>query len=354
MVRKMRVTAPRAAKAVHHEASPIVQSILSQIAPNRCMAGVGGLLMPKESQKLRVVSRAQATLNAGDILVGFINPAVPNDTTGAEQWPSLMCYYGTAANMGLASSTFTSTTVGIAPASINILPVIQQTPYALGAINDQDMECRCHGGSLNLAYTGADLYRSGLVKYFDDTGSDFMTLAEMATLTAGLINSRLDSDQRAIRHQMAKSPRVELPIAGTERRDVGSTSGGGWERFVWNLYNDGSSPVLGGTTSPYRMQKPAGYFSYTNQSTVTVYLDIELVTFWEFRGREIAATHTPSVGHAIVHSAVVGLTEAAKAHHAKTQSSTFGTAIKAVSKLAHHKQAMSGIEPIMTAALALL
>lgn len=328
--------------------NPMVQNVLAHIAPQKCLNGsVSGLYNAMPSQKFTSRGLVSLGVGNGETSLVFINPCVANDSTR----PSLVAYTGTLANLGLATSTFTSSTAAVNPTGIIISQSVTNTPYASTLLDDGNYHWRCVSAFVRVRYQGAQQYQSGIIKYFDDIQGHILESSEPTTVTAAAIINRIDSHTGTIRKSLNQDPVAEFVISGGDIREANQ---GAWTQGLNPLSIDWGHQRIGGTTSTLLMGQPSSYLTITNSTGFGATLDVEMIEHWEVRGSAIEMLHTPSTAHDTTRSAIVAITNSARQHHATNPSISFGEACKFVSKTIHNKAAMSGVENVVMAALSLV
>lgn len=327
--------------------NPMVQNVLAHIAPQKCLNGsVSGMYNAMPSQKFTSRGLVSLGVGNGETSLVFINPCVANESSR----PSLVAYTGTIANLGLASSTFTSSTVAVNPASVVMSQSVTNTPYASTLLDDGNYHWRCVSAFIRVRYQGAAQYQSGIIKYFDDIQGHILESGETGTVTAAAIINRIDAHTGTIRKSLNQDPTAEFVIAGGDLREANQ---GIWTQGLNPMSIDWSNQRIGGTTSTLVMGQPTSYMTITNSTGFGATLDVEMIEHWEVRGTAIEMLHTPSTAHDTTRSAVVAIANSARQHHAANPSISFGEAAKFVSKTLHNKAAMSGVESVVMAALSL-
>lgn len=327
--------------------NPIVQNVLAHISPQKCANGsVSGMYNAMPSQKFTSRGLISLGVGNGETSLVFINPCVANDSTR----PSLVAITGTIANLGLVTSTFTSSTAAVSPASTILTNSVTNTPYAAALLDDGNYHWRCVSAFVRVRYQGAAQYQSGIIKYYDDLQGHILENSELSSITLAAIIGRIDAHTGTIRKSLNQNPVAEFNVAGGDLREANQ---GAWTQGLNPLSLDWSNQRIGGTASTLLMGQPASYMTITNSTGFGATLDIEMIEHWEVRGTAIEMLHTPSTAHDTARSAVVALANSARQHHAANPAISFGSACKFVSKTLHNKAAMAGVEDVLMSALSL-
>lgn len=325
----------------------LVNSVVAHISPEKAQRGkVSGLNDPRSSQKISVKSLGTITINSGGDAMFMINPCVASDR------PSVVTYVGTPANMALPSSTFTSSTVGPAPASLAMYTSTSNTPYSAATLQN-NFEWRHVGTSFKVSILSNQLYQGGVGRFLDDTRGDFIADTFDATgKTMAVLLAELNSHPGTLRYNFSENSVKSYTVSSGDHR---YNMDGSWQAYpAYNAANGRfQEQKVGGTTSTVYSCQPAAYFAFSNSSPSALILEYETIEHWEVIGQEIAALHTESVGHLGVLSAVKQLCSQTREKHADNPKATFANVLKQLSKTVHNKAAMQGVEGVMGAALAL-
>jgi hypothetical protein len=281
----------------------------------------------------------------------FIAPCVLSDAL----YPSMVLSQGTTANMGLVSSVFSSNTAANWPAGITQRYATTATPYNLSTLQTGQNKWRLLSAGVRIRYTGPQLYRGGLVKYYHDTQGDLINSTspslDLTTLTFGTLADRLDSHAGIIRHNLSDTPELQavLPSITTSSQQWASLP------FYWPGNAEFQNQRFGGTTSAYVFGQPIAYLYGSNTTGQALHFDCELVEHWEIIGRNVDALNTPSSGNAELANSMSTLVVAAHQHLAHNPSHNFQTALKNAVKDPHVRSAFQGIASnLVTTVVAML
>lgn len=319
---------------------PLYKSVKGLLSPFTAEKGsFGGFLDPRPSQKFSGRGLLSVSIPANEDFMVFIAPCVLSDSL----YPSMVLSQGTAANMGTATSTFTSSTVANWPAGVTQRYATTATPYNLSTLQTGQNKWRLLSAGVRIRYTGPQLYRGGLVKFYHDTQGDILNFpapsSDLTTLTFGTLADRLDSHAGIIRHNLSDTPELQgvFPsITNTAQSWVSAP-------FYWPGNTEFQNQRFGGTTSAYVLGQPIAYMYGSNTTGQALNFDCELVEHWEIIGRNVDALNTPSTGSAELGNSLSTLVVAAHQHLAHNPSHSFQTALKAASKDPHVRSAFQGL-----------
>jgi len=327
---------------------PLYRSLMGIISPFSGVRGtVSGLKDPRPSQKFSGRGLVSYGIPAGDEFMVFIYPCIANGIN----YPSMTLSYGSTANMALATSTFISTTVGATPINITQVHGTTATPYdSLTLVNGQN-NWRLLSAGVRVRWTGANLYRGGLFKYYHDTRGDILNIGNLNTLTFAQLIQVLDGHNGIIRHNLADIPELLINLPSiTDKSQLWSTN----DDF-WPGNKEYTQQRIGGTTSARLAGQPIGYLYGVNTTGQTMYFDAEMVEHWEMCGRAVDALNTPSSGNAELGNSIQTLVVSAHQHLAHNPHNSYHSALKSVVRDPHVRSAFSGVaSKMVTAAVGML
>jgi hypothetical protein len=322
-------------------AHPLYKTVKGLLSPFTAERGsFGGLMDPRPSQKFTGRGLLSVQIPANEDYMVMLAPCILSDNL----YPSIVLTQGTSANMGLAASTFTSATAANWPAGLTQRYAGTATPYNLSTLQTGQNTFRLLSAGIRVRYTGPQLYRGGLVKYFHDSRGDILNYpapsSDLTTLTFGTLAERLDGHNGIIRHNLSDSPELQavFPSITTE-----SQSWTGNQPYYWPGNREWQNQRFGGTTSAYLMGQPIAYLYGSNTTGQALYFDCELVEHWEICGRNVDALNTPSAGNAELGNSLSTLVVASHQHLAHNPSHSFSGALKSAIRDPHVKAAFSGV-----------
>lgn len=339
---------PRSGKIGGITDHPLYRSVVGIISPFSGVKGsVSGFADPRPSQKFCGRGLVSYQIPAGEEFMAFVFPCILNDSGR----PSMVVNYGTTANMALATSTFTSSTAANTPLNISQQYGYTATPYNESTLNTAQNNWRLLSAGVRVRWTGANLYRGGLFKYYHDTRGDLITQSELTGLTFSALASRLDSHAGIVRHNLADIPEmiVNLPSV-TDESQVWAQAPQYWpgnQEFAEQRY--------GGTTSAQKAGQPIAYIYGVNTTGQSMYFDAELVEHWEICGRNVDALNTPSCGNTELANSLSTLVVSTHQHLSHNPNSSYSNALKSCIKDPHVRGAFTGLaSQLVTAAIAAL
>lgn len=317
---------------------PLFKSVTGILSPFSVAKGsFGGLLDPRPSQKFSGRGLISYQIPAGEEFMAFVYPNIANDNT----LPSMTLNYGSTANMALATSTFTSSTVGATPANITQIHAITATPYNVATLNTGQNNWRLLSAAVRIRWTGANLYRGGLFKYYHDTRGDILNdrLNDLNNTTFADLAARLDSHAGVIRHNLADIPELLMNFPSvTDESQIWASApqyAPGNQEF--------NNTRIGGTTSTRLAGQPIAYIYGVNTTGQSMYFDGEIVEHWEICGRNVDALNTPSCGNVELANSLSTLVVSAHQHLSHNPSVPYHAALKRLMKDPHVKGAFSGV-----------
>lgn len=315
--------------------NPLYRTLKGIISPFSGLKGtVSGLVDPRPSQKFAGRGQISYQIPSGETFLAFVYPCIANGTT----LPSMTLNYGTIANFDLATSTFTSSTVAAVPLNITQIHANTSTPYTYAAVNNGQNNYRLLSAGVRIRWTGANLYRGGLFKYYHDTRGDILQAGDLTTMKFSEIIAILDSHSGTIRHNLADVP--ELLVNFPSVTTVAQAWSNGTN--VWPGNQEFTAQRMGGTTSGYLAGQPIGYIYGVNTTGQSMYFDAELVEHWEIAGRSVDALNTPSTGNAEIANSLSTLVVQAHQHLAHNPSASYHSALKSMIKDPHVRSAFTG------------
>lgn len=324
---------------------PVAKAIKGIITPFIAEKGsFGGLVDPRPSQKFSGRGLVAYQIPNGDEFLMFVYPCIASNV----QYPSLTLNYGTAANMALATSTYTSSTVGVTPTGVTQIQGITATPYTQATLSTGQNNWRLLSAGVRIRYTGPMLYRGGLFKYYHDTRGDILNQSELTTTTFAQIIQRLDGHAGVIRQNLADNPVVEMSMPSVTNESQEWTDDG---NQVWPGNKEFTSQRLGGTTSSILAGQPIGYVYGINTTGQSLYFDAEIIEHWEIAGRNVDALNTPSTGNAELANSLSTLVVSAHQHLAHNPDAGWHSSLKKLYKDPHVRGAFSGIASTLATAV---
>jgi len=327
---------------------PLYRSVMGIISPFSGVKGsVSGFADPRPSQKFCGRGLVSYQIPAGNEFMAFVFPCILNDTNR----PSMCVSYGTTADMALATSCYQSSTVAAVPLNISQQFGYTATPYNETTLNTAQNNWRLLSAGIRVRWTGANLYRGGLFKYYHDTRGDLLTASELPSLTFAQLATRLDSHAGIVRHNLADVPEmiVNLPSV-TDESQV-------WAQApqYWPGNQEFSEMRIGGTTSTQKAGQPIGYIYGVNTTGQGMYFDAEIVEHWEICGRNVDALNTPSCGNTELANSLSTLVVSTHQHLSHNPNSSYSSALKKCIKDPHVRGAFTGLaSQLVTAAIAAL
>jgi len=328
---------------------PVAKAIKGIIAPFMAEKGsFGGLVDPRPSQKFSARGLVAYQIPNNNEFLMFIYPCIASNV----QYPSLTLNYGTDNNMALATSTYTSSTAGNTPLNITQIQGITSTPYTEATLTTGQNNWRLLSAGIRVRYTGPNLYRGGLFKYYHDTRGDILNASELTTTTFSQIIQRLDGHAGVIRHNLGDDPVIEFSLPSVTNESQEWTDDG---TQLWPGNKEYTKQRIGGTTSGILAGQPIGYIYGMNTTGQSLYFDAELIEHWEIAGRNVDALNTPSTGNAELANSLSTLVVSAHQHLAHNPSMGYHKALKMIYKDPHVRGAFSGIASnLATAVIAAL
>jgi hypothetical protein len=327
---------------------PLYRSLMGIISPFSGVRGtVSGLKDPRPSQKFSGRGLVSYGIPAGEEFMVFIYPCIANGIN----YPSMTLSYGTTANMALATSTYISTTVGATPLNITQIHGTTATPYDQVTLSNGQNNWRILSAGVRVRWTGANLYRGGLFKYYHDTRGDILNVGNLSSLTFAQIATVLDGHNGIVRHNLADIPEllINLPSV-TDESQLWSTM----DDF-WPGNKEYTQQRIGGTTSSRLAGQPIGYLYGVNTTGQTMFFDAEMVEHWEISGRAVDALNTPSTGNAELGNSIQTLVVSAHQHLAHNPHTSYHSALKSVVRDPHVRSAFTGVaSKMVTAAVGML
>lgn len=324
---------------------PLAKAIKGIIAPLVAERGsFGGLVDPRPSQKLSARGLVAYQIPNGDEFLMFIYPCIASNL----QYPSLSLCYGTAANMALATSTFTSSTAGNVPLNITQIHGATSTPYTQSTLSTGQNNWRLLSAGVRIRYTGPMLYRGGLFKYYHDTRGDILQATDLNNTTFTQIIQRLDGHSGVIRQNLADDPVVEFSMPSVTNEAQEWTDDG---TQLWPANKEFTNQRMGGTTSTILAGQPIGYIYGINTTGQSLYFDAEIIEHWEIAGRNVDSLNSPSTGNAELANSLSTLVVSAHQHLAHNPSAGYHKALKALYKDPHVRGAFSGIASTLATAV---
>lgn len=316
--------------------NPLYQAVTGILSPFSGLRGtVSGLVDPRPSQKFSGRGMISYQIPAGESFLAFVYPCIANGTT----LPSMTLNYGTIANMDLATSTYTSATVAATPLNITQIHANTSTPYTYAAVNNGQNNYRLLSAGVRIRWTGANLYRGGLFKYYHDTRGDILQSGDLTSMKFSEIIAILDSHSGTIRHNLADVPELLVNFPSVTAVSQGWSNG----TNVWPGNQEFTAQRIGGTTSTYLAGQPIGYIYGVNTTGQSMYFDAEIVEHWEIAGRSVDALNTPSTGSADMANSLSTLVVQAHQHLAHNPSNSYHSALKSMIKDPHVRSAFSGV-----------
>lgn len=340
---KVANTSPNAVK--NH---PITKMVRGYLDPFGCERGtLNGYIDPRPSQKFSSRCVVSYGIPDGNDFILMLAPNVAQDAN----FPSMALSYGTLANMSLATSTFTSSSVSLTPTGVTQVLGVTATPYPNSVLTVGQLSWRLVSTAVRVKYTGPVLYRGGLLKHFHDSRGEILEFGNVGSQTFTQFATLLDSHNSIIRHNLTDDG--ELIMVMPSITDISAA----WRT---GLSLAPASPEFngvrfGGTTSPNYLSQPTGYIYGKNTTGQTLYFDAELVEHWEIIGRSVDSLSSPSCGAIEVGNALSSVVLSAHHHLAHNPSKPFKSAIRAVWKDPTVHQAFLGAsKSLVSAAIAML
>lgn len=331
---------------------PLFKSVQGLLSPFTAERGsFGGFMDPRPSQKFSGRGLMSVSIPAGEEYMVFFAPNILSDSL----YPSMVLSQGTAANMGTATSTFTSSTAANWPAGVTQRYAVTATPYNLSTLQTGQNKWRLLSSGVRVRFTGPQLYRGSLVKFYHDTQGDILNSAvpsfDLTNLTFGALAERLDGHAGIIRHNLSDTPELQavFPSITSQSQTWASAP-------QYSPGNQEFSPTgFGGTGSNYKFGQPIAYLYGTNTTGQALHFDCEMIEHWEIIGRNVDALNTPSTGSAELGNSLSTLVVAAHQHLAQNPSKSFSGALKHAAKDPHVKSAFQGLaSSLVTTCVAML
>lgn len=332
-----------------HPLMKTVQGLLSPFTAER--GSFGGFLDPRPSQKFSGRGLMSVSIPANEEFMVMFCPCILSDSL----YPSMVLSQGTVGNMALATSTFSSSTASTFPAGITQRYAVTSTPYNLSTLQTGQNKWRLLSAGARVRFTGPQLYRGGLVKFYHDTQGDIINDSspsfDITTLTFGTLAERLDGHAGVIRHNLSDTPELQAVFPSiTSISQQWSSS-----PQYWPANQEFNTKIFGGSASNYKLGQPIAYLYGTNTTGQALNFDCEMIEHWEIIGRNVDALNTPSTGSADLGNSLSTLVVAAHQHLAQNPSKSYGAALKHAVKDPHVRSAFSGIaSSLVTTCVAML
>ncbi len=334
--------------------NPSIVSAVAQISPFRIPKGIAGILNnARPSQKITARALGTITIANASTLLMNVCPCVASDSTTLSA-AGMVCV---TANLADATSQFTSTTVGAAPANTTVYPFQTNTPYSMSTLTGGDYHFRLVSTGIRFRNTTSLSARGGVLKYLVDTAGHLLNYGTANTATYQTILTAMDANHKTVRVALGSHPDVEIAVpTPSGMLNNFNTASGNWnsvsdssdEAYAW--YGSGVGDVIiGGTTSTNLGGIGNTWIAFPNSSGNTQAFDVEIIEHWEISGSAIETLHTPSASHSGAADLLQSITSHAHSHHSMTPSLHFSTIIKDAAKLEHNKAAMQDAGMVATA-----
>lgn len=345
---------------------PHAVSVAAQIAPFSVPKGVAKKLTENyHSQAVTARGVDTITVATNNTLLFWIENCASNDIAGA----SLCAVVCPTANLGDATSTISSSTVGVNPANCTTYPMSTRTPYSYNALAGNDYMWRVVGAGLRVRNVSEQLYRGGILRYVGDTQGTLNGSVSCSSTSFAAIIDLINTAQHSVRKHFSDDSLVEILVphakTGWGTTNKGAVDGlfmgatmvmtNGVANTNANYPSSGAAATrFGGTTSSYSCgMAPLIWGYFTNTSQGSQMLDLELVEHYEFHGTEISTLHTPSANHVQSQDLIENVVEHVVTNHSNNPHLHYKDVLKEAVKLAHNKQAVKDASVAASIALAL-
>lgn len=327
-------------------------SVGAQLAPFQIPKGIAKCLTNSiASQSVSARGQTTITVPTASTMLFVVTPSAASDSNAS----SFAAVVFPNSSSGTGTSTLTSSTVGNSAATCANYFVVTNTPYSTGVLVGGDYKTRLVSAGCRIRNVTENLYRGGVLRYVYSPQSSINPKINVATSTFGSIQTVIDSDQSAVRkHFDAMTQSIDIPMIASDQtwvdsltyRDVVAftpSSGVGQFAGVTALaspWDGGQGFRFGGTTSAnYVGVAPTliGYF--TNSSSGSQTIDIEMVEHYEYHGTDIVSLHTPGSNHIQSQALVNTLHEHLANQHSSNPHITAGSVLREGLKLSQNKEA---------------
>ncbi len=324
---------------------PLAVAIAAQVSPfsvPKCIAKKP--FDPKPSQAITARGTNTWTIGAGSTIVFAVSPCVASDST----CPSVTAVISPSGSLSSATSTWTSSTAAVAPAGCSLATLFSTTPYATSTLTGNDYQWRLVGCGLRIRNVSEALYRGGLLRYVADESGTMNSTINLSSTTLQGIMDQIGAAQHSVRKHFSDTSLIEIMVPVPTRDWVKD------QNFVFSAadtYCPGSvtsgtydSPYntrFGGTTSTIVCGAgPQVWGYFTNGSSGSQTIDVELVEHWEVHSASLSMLHTPGVAHLQSQALVDNVVAHVTSQHGMNPHLHFKDVVKEGVKLAHNKQAV--------------
>jgi len=324
-------------------------SIVAQAAPFRVQKSVASILSnAKPSQKLSARSINSISIASGSFALINVCPCIASDSSRLSAGVIVV----PLASATAATSTITSTTVGVAPAGCTTYTLVTNTPYTQATLEGGDYAWRLVSNGIRLRNITPDLYKGGVIRHLVDYEGVLLDYTVAETTTFGAINDSINYNQNTVRSVISgRTNDVEIAVHSTDP-SWRSFETGGADNVLWGNPIRGSTR-FGGTTALGTCCISGTWVVIENYTGQTQMYDMELVEHWEIHGSAISQLMTPSPSSHAAYDAVRSLVSHAHTQHSSTPHLTFAQVVKGAVKMEHNKAAMDDVAALAPA-LALL